>query len=172
MRRLGRVSLLHWHSTDSARRPNRRKLVQHILSRSTEALQRPALIADLRSALSAASTFVSSARANATALASSDPGAPARFTDDELAKLEGLARETGAWVDDMVKKQDKVAAHEDAVLRVAELEKKLKEVERETDKLAKKKAPRRRKTAASASTSAQAAEETPAAGKEHKKDEL
>ncbi|GJN93779.1 hypothetical protein Rhopal_006837-T1 [Rhodotorula paludigena] len=148
------------------------KLVQHILSRSTEALQRPALIADLRSAVLAASTFVSSARANATALASSDPGAPARFTDDELAKLEGLARETGAWVDDMVKKQDKVAAHEDAVLRVAELEKKLKEVERETDKLAKKKAPRRRKTAASASASAQAAEETPAAGKEHKKDEL
>ncbi|GAA6001699.1 uncharacterized protein JCM10292_004998 [Rhodotorula paludigena] len=152
------------------------KLVQHILSRSTEALQRPALIADLRSAVSAASTFVSSARANATALASSDPGAPARFADDELAKLEGLARETGAWVDDMVKKQDKVAAHEDAVLRVAELEKKLKEVERETDKLAKKKAPRRRKTAASASasasTSAQTSEETPAAGKEHKKDEL
>ncbi|GAA5891468.1 hypothetical protein JCM8208_007291 [Rhodotorula glutinis] len=143
------------------------KLVKHILSRSTEALGRPAALSSLQSTLSTASTFLSSARANATATTASDPDAPQRFTADELDKFDGLVRESQTWVADAEARQAKLKAHEDPAVRVADVEKKLKEVERELAKLEKKKVPRRRK----AGTKAETVKPEPTA-KEHKKDEL
>ena len=80
------------------------------------------------------------------------------------------------WLDESEQKQAKVKAHEDPVLRVAQVERKTLDVEKELGKLEKKKAPRRRskannKSSASASASAKEAEST-ASGKEHVKDEL
>ncbi|GAA5940238.1 hypothetical protein JCM3775_004408 [Rhodotorula graminis] len=145
------------------------KLVKHILSRSTEALARPAALSSLHSTLSTATTFLSSARANATATTASDPDAPQRFTADELDKFEGLVRESQTWVSDVEARQHKLKAHEDPAVRVAEVDKKLKEVERELAKLEKKKVPRRRKAGTKAET---VKPEPTAAGKEHMKDEL
>ncbi|GAA5956888.1 hypothetical protein JCM8115_003853 [Rhodotorula mucilaginosa] len=149
------------------------KLVQHILSRSTEALERPVAIDKLRSTLSRASSFATSARENATALAASDPDAPQRFTSEELASLDKVVQDAQAWLDESEQKQAKVKAHEDPVLRVAQVERKTLDVEKELGKLEKKKAPRRRSKANNKSASASAKEaESTASGKEHVKDEL
>lgn len=73
------------------------------------------------------------------------------------------------WLAESEQKQAKVQAHEDPVLRVAQVERKALDVEKELGKLEKKKAPRRRK--ANKSAAAKEAEST-ASGKEHVKDEL
>lgn len=75
------------------------------------------------------------------------------------------------WLDESEQKQAKVQAHEDPVLRVAQVERKTLDVEKELGKLEKKKAPRRRKANNNKSASAKEAEST-ASGKEHVKDEL
>ncbi|GAA5862012.1 hypothetical protein JCM3774_006140 [Rhodotorula dairenensis] len=141
------------------------KLVTHILSRSTEALERPVAVDKLRTTLARASSFVTSARENATALAASDPDAPQRFTSEELASLDKLVRDAQTWLDEAEQKQLQLRAHEDPVLRVAQVERKAQDVEKELVKLEKKKAPRRRKAAKSA-------DPTPTKGSEHTKDEL
>ncbi|GAA6055037.1 hypothetical protein JCM3770_006706 [Rhodotorula araucariae] len=154
------------------------KLVKHILSRSTEALARPAALASLRSTLTGASAFVADARRNATASAAAaaaagEDAAPTRFTPDELDKLEALVREAESWADDAEARQARLAAHDDPVVRVAEVEKKQNEVDRAVAKLEKKKVPRRRK----AGTKPETVKPEPTAtkgeeGKEHRKDEL
>lgn len=151
----------------------RRKLVQHILSRSTEALERPIAIEKLRGTLSRAAAFTTSARENATALAASDPEAPQRFTTEELASLEQVVSAAQTWLDEHEQKQAKVKAHEDPVLRVAQIERKAQDVEKELGKLEKKKAPRRRKATKSSAAAAAAkeAEATPTTNG-HTKDEL
>lgn len=153
-------------------RPPRRKLVKHILSRSTEALARPAAITSLRDALSSASTFVSSARADATALAASDPEAPQRFTSDELDKLDSLVRDTAAWLADAEARQGRLEGHEDPAVRVAEVDKRQKEVEREVGRLEKKKAPRRRKAGSPRPETVKPEPPAQETQKEHTKDEL
>ncbi|POY73017.1 hypothetical protein BMF94_3855 [Rhodotorula taiwanensis] len=148
------------------------KLVQHILLRSTEALARPAAVDKLRNTLARANDFVTAARENATALAASDPEAPQRFTTDELASFDKLVSEAQTWLADLEQKQVKVQAHEDPVLRVAQVEKKTQDVEKELVKLEKKKAPRRKKAAAKSSTASAGESEATATGKDHVKDEL
>ncbi|BGP03287.1 lumenal Hsp70 protein, partial [Rhodotorula toruloides] len=144
------------------------KLVKHILSRSTEAVARPAAVSQLRNQLNKTSTFLSTARADAAALTESDPTAPQRFTTDELELLDKLVKESQSWLDNAIKRQEKLKAHEDPALKVAEVEKKVKEIERETSRLEKKKQPRRKK----AIKAAPAAEEAEKPKQEHKKDEL
>ncbi|BGP27455.1 lumenal Hsp70 protein [Rhodotorula toruloides] len=156
------------------------KLVKHILSRSTEASERPAAVSSLRDQLSKSSSFLSTARADSAALAKSDPSAPQRFTGDELDSLDKLVRETQAWLDDAVKRQEKVKAYEDPAFKVVEVEKRAKEVERETAKLEKKKMPRRKKAVPAAAATVEEetekekekAQESPKEEGGHKKDEL
>lgn len=142
------------------------------MSRSTEALARPAAVDKLRTTLARASDFVSAARENATALAASDPEAPQRFTTDELASFDKLVSEAQTWLADLEQKQAKVQAHEDPVLRVAQVEKKTQDVEKELVKLEKKKAPRRKKAAPKTPTASAGESEATATGKDHVKDEL
>ncbi|BGP19879.1 hypothetical protein JCM10213_008647 [Rhodosporidiobolus nylandii] len=142
------------------------KLVKHITSRSTEALKRPEFVALLRDAFTTSTSFLSSARENFTLAEAAKE--VQRFTSDELDKLEKLVTSTREWLDDALKKQDKVKAYEDPVLRVAEIERKLKDVEGEVRKLERKKAPRRKKVVPTSSSSAAGEEPTG----EHKKDEL
>ncbi|GAA6060896.1 hypothetical protein JCM10212_000179 [Sporobolomyces blumeae] len=144
------------------------KLVKHVLTRSHEAVSRPELVTRLRELVSTSTTFHSSALKNLTTSAAD---AVQRFTTDELTKLSTLVNETTTWLDDLVKKQDKLKAHEDPVLRVADLEKKIKDLESEYGKLFKKKVPRARKAKPAKKEEAkeEAKEEPPA---EHKKDEL
>ncbi|BGP03268.1 Heat shock protein 70-like protein LHS1 [Rhodotorula toruloides] len=146
------------------------KLVKHILSRSTEAVARPAAVSQLRDQLTKTSSFLSTARADAAALTKSDPTAPQRFTADELDSLDKLVKESQVWLDDALKRQEKVKAHEDPAFKVAEVEKKMKEVERETSRLGKKKQPRRKKAIKAAPAAAEEEAEKPK--QEHKKDEL
>ncbi|CEQ42690.1 SPOSA6832_04532, partial [Sporobolomyces salmonicolor] len=156
------------------------KLVKHILARSTEATQRPLLVAQLRDLLSSSTAFFSSAQANQTAAAAAS--APQRFTADELEKLAARLSESATWLDESVKKQDKVKGHEDPVLRTAELERRITDLEGEVKKLERKKVPRgttkvkasSRSSSTSTATAAATAgeEETPRPQGEHKKDEL
>ncbi|GAA5827900.1 hypothetical protein JCM11251_007722 [Rhodosporidiobolus azoricus] len=143
------------------------KLVKHISSRSTEALKRPEAITNLRDALTSSSAFLSSARTNHTAAVAADD--PLRFTADELDKLDKLISSTQQWLDDSVKKQEKTKPYEDAVFKVAEVERKLRDLESEVKKLEKKKAPRRKKAVSSSSSSSAAGGEPTM---ERKKDEL
>ncbi|GAA6037719.1 hypothetical protein JCM8097_002306 [Rhodosporidiobolus ruineniae] len=146
------------------------KLVQHITSRSSEALKRPEAVTNLRDVLSSSSTFLTSARANDTAAAKSD--APQRFTADELDKLEKNVTAAQSWLDEALKKQDKIKGHEDPVVRVAEIERKTRDVEAELKKLEKKKMPRRKKVVSSSSSSSSSAAGAEQTAAEHKKDEL
>jgi hypoxia up-regulated 1 len=151
-----------------------RKLVKHISSRSTEALKRPEALISLSSTLESASTFLTSARTNFTSNASTS--APQRFTSDELDKFEKLVNGVKEWVGEAQKKLEKAKAHEDPAVKVAEIERKTRDVEAELKKLEKKKMPRRKKVVSSSSSSAKAAETETAKGEEptaeHKKDEL
>jgi hypoxia up-regulated 1 len=149
-----------------------RKLVKHISSRSTEALKRPEALISLSSTLESA--FLTSARTNFTSTASTS--APQRFTSDELDKFEKLVNGVKEWVGEAQKKLEKAKAHEDPAVKVAEIERKTRDVEAELKKLEKKKMPRRKKVVSSSSSSAKAAETETAKGEEptaeHKKDEL
>lgn len=142
-----------------------RKLVKHILSRSTEASARPDLISRLREAISTTTAFHTSAVSNQTS--SSD--APQRFTSDELSNLTKLVSNATAWLEESVKKQDRLKGHEDPVLRVADLEKRIKELESEVKKLAKKKVPRAKKVKPADAKKDEGADKSKG---EHKKDEL
>ncbi|BGP35182.1 lumenal Hsp70 protein [Rhodotorula toruloides] len=146
------------------------KLVKHILSRSTEAVARPAAVSSLRDQLAKTSTFLSTARADAAALTKSDPTAPQRFTTGKLDSLDKLVKDAQAWLDDALKRQEKLKAHEDPAFKVAEIEKRVKEVERETSRLEKKKQPRRKKANKAAPATAEEEAEKPK--QERKKDEL
>ncbi|BGP11208.1 lumenal Hsp70 protein [Rhodotorula toruloides] len=150
------------------------KLVKHILSCLTEAVARPAAVSSLRDQLAKTTTFLSTTRPDSAALTKSDPSAPQRFTADKLDSLNKLVKESQAWLDDALKRQEKLKVHEDPAFKVAEVGKKLKEVERETSRLEKKKQPRRKKaikaTPAAAVQEEEEAQEKPK--QEHKKDEL
>ena len=139
--------------------PNR-KLVNAITSRSAEALARPSALAEFAATLHQAATFHAQAKANDT-LALKD-GADARFTGAELDAFEKLFRERGVWVDEMRKRQDKVGAHEDPAFRVADVDRKAREIGEERRRLERKKAPRRKRVASSsAAAETPVAEETP-----------
>ncbi|GAA6014558.1 hypothetical protein JCM10207_001644 [Rhodosporidiobolus poonsookiae] len=146
------------------------KVVKHISSRSTEALKRPEIVASLRDTLTSSTSFLASARSNFTANTASD--APQRFTADELDKLDKLVTSTREWLDDSLKKQDKVKPYEDPVVRVADIERKLRDLESEVRKLERKKQPKRRKVASSSSASASSTASTEEPQSTHKKDEL
>ncbi|GAA5901408.1 hypothetical protein JCM5296_003002 [Sporobolomyces johnsonii] len=152
------------------------KLVKHILARSTEATERPRLIAQLRDVLGSSTAFLASARANDTAAAAASPPEPQRFTAEELDKLSARLGDSTAWLDEHVKKQERVPGHEDPVLRTAELERRIKDLEAEVARLERKKVPRAKakkvmpSSSASTTSTAAAGEETPQ--QEHKKDEL
>lgn len=120
-----------------------RKLVKQINTRSIEATQRPPAIDSLRKTLTTSSTFLASSQANNTlSLAAGDLP---RFTDAELESLDTLIKTNREWLDDLVEKQNAVKGFEDPVLRVAELQKREKELDVVVDKLRKKKAPRKPK---------------------------
>lgn len=132
------------------------KLVNLITSRTTEAAARPAALSEFASTLAGASDFLATARkADAAAVAAGDL---ARFTTAELDAFEKLFRERGLWVDDVKRRQDKVQPHEDPVFRVAELDKKAREIGEERRKLEKKKAPRRKKVLSTSSSSSSTTE--------------
>lgn len=142
-----------------------RKLVKHVLTRSTEATARPSLISQLRDVITSSTSFHSSAVAN-----NSIADTVQRFTTDELSNLTKLVSDAATWLEDTIKKQDKLKGHQDPVLRVSDLEKKIKDVENEVKKLAKKKIPRAKKVKATSASEQEKEKETAKA--EHKKDEL
>ncbi len=139
-----------------------RKLVNAITSRSSEALARPSALAEFAATLHQAATFHAQAKANDT-LAAKD-GADARFTPAELDAFEKVFRERGVWVDEMKKRQDRVKAHEDPAFRVADVDRKAREIGEERRRLERKRAPRRKKVLTSSTVaSAASAAETPVA---------
>ena len=142
--------------------------------RSTEASQRPNALAAFKLVLSTADTFAASARVNTTA--SESKKETPRHSTVEIDALVKLASDAREWLAGAVKSQDAKKEHEDPILRVAEVEKKAKEVEKEIERLKKKKAPRKAKVVApkkSEEPSASVEEEPkPEATPERTKDEL
>lgn len=97
-----------------------------------------------------------------------------KYTSTELDALKSLVSDAQTWVEGAVKKQEALKKWEDPVLLGRDLERRIKEVGREVEKLAKRKAPRKSKTttmaSSSSSTEVPKSEETPK--EERKKDEL
>ena len=132
-----------------------RKLVKHVTIRSAEAAQRPRATDAFKVVLASADAFAASARLNTTA-SESKKELP-RHTTVEIDALAKLAADGRTWFVATVKAQDGKKAHEDPVLRVADLERRAKEIESEVAKLRKKKAPRKPKVVASSSSSSSTA---------------
>jgi hypoxia up-regulated 1 len=117
-------------------------LVKGVSSRSTEARLRPALISSLQSLLIESTLFTTSAHANTTlALAALPPAAP-HYTLSEISYLSNLTSEASKWFENSVAEQEKTKVYEDPVLKVTEMEKRMKSVGSELERLKKKKAPR------------------------------
>lgn len=145
-----------------------RKLVKLVTARATEALSRPSLLSSLQSILTSATTFHTSATHNDTLTELK------KYTVSELDSLKTLVSEAKEWVEGAIKKQDALKKWENPVLLAKDLEKRIKDVGKEVEKLRKKKAPRKSKskesTTATASSESAKPEET--AKEERKKDEL
>nr|CRX79209.1 hypothetical protein ls5931a1_00047 [Leucosporidium scottii] len=143
------------------------KLVKLVTARATEALSRPSLLTSLHDLLHLATTFHTSATHNDTLTELK------KYTTSELDSLKTLVSEAKEWVEGAVKKQEGLKKWEDPVLLVKDLEKRIKDVGKEVEKLRKKKAPRKSKSkeTTSATPSGEAKpEETNK--EERKKDEL
>ncbi|KAL8277095.1 hypothetical protein RQP46_010523 [Phenoliferia psychrophenolica] len=126
-----------------AKKSELEKLIKHVTVRSSEASQRSNAIKAFKLILSTADAFALSARTNTT-LSESKKETP-RHTLVEIEALTKLSSDAREWLSTQVKSQDSKKAHEDPVLRVAEVERKAREVENEVNKLMKKKAPRKSK---------------------------
>ncbi|KAK4052307.1 lumenal Hsp70 protein [Microbotryomycetes sp. JL221] len=130
------------------------KLVKLIQTRSLEAKARPGLIDSLRDSLSTASSFLSSATHNDTLTELK------RFTTVELDKLDTLIKESTQWLQDSIKKQDGLKQTDDPVLKVVDLEKRIKDILNEVRKLGKKKMPRKVKSRETTSTTTTSTDQT------------
>ncbi|KAK4048426.1 lumenal Hsp70 protein [Microbotryomycetes sp. JL201] len=148
------------------------KLVKLIQTRAEEARARPSLIESLRDSLSQATQFHTSATHNDTLTELK------RFTAAELDKLYKIVKDSTEWLNDLVKKQDALKETDDPILRVNDLEKRIKEVGNEVRRLSKKKVPRKVKsretTSATTTSDDEKSQETPKAedGEPRVKDEL
>lgn len=151
------LPLLPWE-TLTCRNPPNRKLVKHVTVRSAEAAQRPRAIDAFKVILGSSDAFAASARYNLSTLAKDELP---KYTEAELSALEKLSKDAREWFAGAVKKQEALKAWEDPVLKVAEMEKRARELDAEVSKLRKKKAPRKAKVA-----SGKAAKATPVAASE------
>lgn len=68
-------------------------------------------------------------------------------TDEELDKLLNVCNRVEKWLDEKLIEQDKIAPHVDPVLTTADIERMLREIEREFLIVATKKPPKKKTTA-------------------------
>lgn len=130
--------------------------------RSAEANERPRAVDAFNAILLSSDGFLTSAKTNNT-VAEKKKDLP-KYTPEELESFAKLKTEAAAWFHPLVKKQEGLKSHEDPVLRVADLEKKAKEIQAEMGKLLRKKAPRKPKVKASSSSSTSTSSSSTASG--------
>lgn len=122
---------------------DRRKLIKLVSSRVTEANQRASIVYAFTELLTTATNFLTSAQANTTsALASSKTP---KYTQLELDTFSKQLESDRLWFTETSKRQEGLKATDDAVLRVADADRKAKSLESEMGKLFRKKAPRKSK---------------------------
>ncbi|KAK4701696.1 hypothetical protein P7C70_g4535, partial [Phenoliferia sp. Uapishka_3] len=136
---------------------------------ASKASRRPQAVEALAVILASADVFASSAKLNSTI--DEARGVPTKFTDAEIEGLVKLASDARNWLDENAQRQERLQAYEDPILRVADVERKSKEVENEVGRLRKKKVPKKAKVTSGKTSSAGEPAPEPSVG-DRPKDEL
>ena len=124
-----------------------------MVSRITEALQRPGLVKSLQAALGRAEQFYESAKTNLTQeLLESNI---TRHTAEELEAMSNQTSSTLKWFLEAQGKQSSLAKNVDPVLKKLDLEKRSRDIQDALDKLSKKRRRRVQPTSSSTSTSSE-----------------
>ena len=118
-------------------------MIKHVSTRIAEAAARPRAVESFQETLDSADAFILSARANDTAAEKAK--AVPRFTPVELDTVSKSIKEATEWFTATMKKQSSLKPHQDPILKVADVERKAKDIEVEVAKLRKKKVPRKPK---------------------------
>lgn len=116
-----------------------------------EAITRPEAVKDFRMGLVQAQAFLISA----TEQLQKDTAAsePSKYTEAELKTLENSIQSAEKWLEELDKKQQALRKNEDSVLKVAELERRRKDISSQVSILQLKRPPRKPKKSATASSS-------------------
>ncbi|SCZ94651.1 BZ3500_MvSof-1268-A1-R1_Chr12-3g04022 [Microbotryum saponariae] len=155
------------------------KLVKLVSNRITEAKCRPASIESLKGTLASVAPFVDAAKKN-----DSKAEVP-KYTKEEMEGISKMAKDAEEWLAGSKKKQDALKKWDDAVLKCADMDRKVREIEIELTRLRRKKQPRKprvvkkpeetketEETKEETKGEAKKEPETGGEGAEHKKDEL
>ncbi|KDE04159.1 hypothetical protein MVLG_05384 [Microbotryum lychnidis-dioicae p1A1 Lamole] len=113
------------------------KLVKLVSNRITEAKCRSASIESLKGTLASVATFVDAAKKN-----DSKAEVP-KYTKEEMEGVSKMAKDAEEWLAGSKKKQDALKKWDDAVLKCAEMDRKVREIEIELTRLRRKKQPRK-----------------------------
>ncbi|SGY12690.1 BQ5605_C011g06581 [Microbotryum silenes-dioicae] len=113
------------------------KLVKLVSNRITEAKCRPASIESLKGTLASVDPFVDAAKKN-----DSKAEVP-KYTKEEMEGVSKMAKDAEEWLAGSKKKQDALKKWDDAVLKCAEMDRKVREIEIELTRLRRKKQPRK-----------------------------
>ena len=128
-----------------------RRSASPVTSRIKEASGRSKAITDFRIGMIQAQAFLLSSikqLENDTAA-----GEPSKYTELELTTLEGSISSNEKWLSDLEKKQEVLKRHEDPILRIADLERRTKELSAQLAVLKAKRPPRKPKKVSSATSS-------------------
>lgn len=84
-------------------------------------------------------------------------GEPAKWSKEEIAGLEKTLIEHETWLNEMVEKQKAVPMYDDPAVESSELRTRVKALENNLQKLAKKRVPRRKATTTSSASATETA---------------
>lgn len=133
-------------------------LVSPISRRMSEAERRPAIVADMRTTLQRARTFVDEAKANLTqALAQKSAS---KYTAAELDTLDAQIRKDATWLEDGVLAQDKRKLQEEPVLFVSDILARDQKLQDTVKRLSRRRIPKTRPKKSSSTTSASSSTST------------
>ncbi|KAF0478530.1 HSP70-domain-containing protein [Gigaspora margarita] len=121
-----------------ARLHDLRSLEKPIVYRRDEHTRRPEAVDTIKSAINNTREFVEKIKANTTI--------ERYHTDEELDKLLNVCNKAEKWLDEKLIEQDKIEPHADPVLTTADIEKLLREIEREFIIVATKRPPKKKVT--------------------------
>ncbi|CAG8574514.1 8554_t:CDS:10 [Cetraspora pellucida] len=116
-----------------------RLLEKPITYRRDEHTRRPEAVSAIQSVINNTRGFVEQIKVNTTI--------ERYHTDEELDKLLNVCNKADKWLDEKLTEQDKIALHVDPVLTTADIERMLREIEREFLIVATKKPPKKKTTA-------------------------
>lgn len=126
--------------------------------RLKEAAGRPKAVADLGAGMMQAQTFLTTAKKQLEV--DTAAGEPSKYTEVEITTLAKSIDSNEKWLAEVQKSQEALKMHEDPVLRIAELERRTRELSAQVAVLKAKRPPRKPKKT---TTTVPSSSESPAA---------